>query len=369
MSDLATSGAVRPGYRLAGGALWLAVTWALTVLLLASLAVWLQWRYDPPSAAAPAPLPETVQPVAELPELPAETAVEPDAEPQEVPPAPRSPVAAPQTPGMIAGALAPAPDPDLVESGPHGLLPVIAADGRRPLDVYARPFDGAPGDRPIAIVIQEIGLSRATTEAVLASLPAAVTLALSPYGTAPQETAREVRGAGHEVLLMVPMEPVNWPANDPGPHSLLVDRPAEETLDRLHFVMSRFQGYVGIVNHMGSRFSAVPEALAPVMRDLAGRGLMVLDARASARSAIPQSAAAAGVPVAVNSRYIDNIAAPEDIDRMLAELVAVAQSRGSAIGIGRPYPVTLARLARWAGTLDARGVVLAPVSALVGTEP
>lgn len=361
MSDLASSGPsaiARPG----GGVL-LAAVWALTVLLLASLAVWLEWRYEPPAIAAP---PSAALPVSEPPaavdEAPAEATSGAETGTEPAPPPP----ARPEMPQRTGGGLVPAPDPDLVDSGPHGLLPVVAADGRRALDVYARPFDPDPARPRIAIVIQEIGLSRATDEAVLASLPPQVTLALSPYGAAPQDTARRVREAGHEVLLMVPMEPLDWPANDPGPHGLLVDRPAAENLDRLHFVMSRFQGYVGLVNHMGSRFSASADALAPVMRDLAGRGVMILDARATARSVIPRAAAAEGVPVAVNNRYIDNSATPEDIDRMLAELVAIARAGGHAVGMARPYPVTLARIARWADGLAARGIDLAPVSAVVG---
>lgn len=366
MSELASSVPASAARHAGGGGLALAAVWALTVLLLASLAVWLEWRYEPPAVAAPsvASLP-VAEPPAAVADRPAETKSGVGTEAKRAPPPP----ARPEVPESAGVGLAPAPDPDLVDSGPHGLLPVVAADGRRPLDVYARPFDAASPRPRIAIVIQEIGLSRAVTEAVMASLPPEVTLAVSPYGASPRDTARRVREAGHEVLLMVPMEPLDWPANDPGPHSLAVDRPAAENLDRLHFVMSRFQGYVGLVNHMGSRFSASAEALAPLMRDLAGRGVMVLDARAIASSAIPQAAAAAGVPVAVNSRYIDNSAAPEDIDRMLAELVAIAQGQGHAIGMGRPYPVTLARLARWADGLEARGIDLAPVSALVEAAP
>lgn len=362
MSDPAFSGP--SSFARSGGGALLAATWAVTVLLLASLAVWLEWRHEPPVVAAPpsAALPVAEPPPAAVAEAPAET-TSGDAVGEE--PAPPPP-ARPDMPARTGGGLAPAPDPDLVASGPHGLLPVVAADGRRALDVYARPFDPHPARPRIAIVIQEIGLSRATDEAVLASLPPQITLALSPYGAAPQDTARRVRETGHEVLLMVPMEPLDWPSNDPGPHGLLVDRPAAENLDRLHFVMSRFQGYVGLVNHMGSRFSASAEALAPVMRDLAGRGVMVLDARASASSVMPRVAAAEGVPVAVNNRYIDNSATPEDIDRMLAELVAIAQGGGQAVGMARPYPVTLARIARWSDGLAARGIDLAPVSAIVG---
>ena len=53
------------------------------------------------------------------------------------------------------------------------------------------------------------------------------------------------RGEGHEVLLQVPMEPFDYPDNDPGPQTLLTSLDAGQNIDRLHWLMSRFQGYVG----------------------------------------------------------------------------------------------------------------------------
>ena len=346
--------------------------WALTLLLLAGAVVYLQLGYSPPPAAettatgTASPPPEAAG-EADEPE-PAEAGTAPEDAPAagaEVAEAvPEEATHAEEASSLIR--LAPAPDPDLVENGPHGLLPVKAPDGRQAWRVYARPFLGDPVAPRIALVIVDIGLGREATDAAIDTLPPEVTLAISPYAPEPQEVARRARAAGHEVLLMVPMEPLGYPDNDPGPHALLVDRPAEEVRDNLHYVMSRFQGYVGIVNQMGSRFTTEKQAVALVIGDLAPRGLLVLDARSAPRSLLAPVAAEMGVPHAANDRFIDNTPSSQEIDRTLEVLVNLATTRGRAVGIGRPYPVTLARIRAWAGTRAARAPKLVPVPAAAG---
>ena len=261
-------------------------------------------------------------------------------------------------------AVAAGPDPDLLEPSSYGPLPIRAVDGRTPVQAYARPFLGDP-DRPrIAIIVTKLGLSRARTEQAITELPPEVSLAFSPYGRGLEDWGRKARKAGHEVLLMVPMEPVGYPDNDPGPLALMTMLTPAENIDRLHRVLGRMTAYVGVVSEMGSRFTASSRALAPMIADLAGRGLLVVDSRTTARSVLADEVRAAGLPVAVNDRIVDNIADPDEIDRYLRELETLALRRGYALGMGRPYPVTIARITAWAKGLSDRGFVLAPVSAV-----
>src|SRR5262249_20185782 len=125
-----------------------------------------------------------------------------------------------------AGAGAPAPpiEPRMIETSRHGAIPKIAPDGARPADVYARPlqpsFDNVAGPRS-AIAVGGLGIGAASTCEALAKLPGPVTLAFAPYGTDLPRWVTRARGEGHEVLLQVPMEPFDYPDNDPGPQTLL----------------------------------------------------------------------------------------------------------------------------------------------------
>ena len=282
-------------------------------------------------------------------------------------PAAHGAVGGPREEPVARVVVAESPDPDLLASSPYGPLPTRSADGRTPFQAYQRPFVGDPKLPRIAILVTHLGLAAARTEEAIGMLPPEVSLAFSPYGRNLEDWGRRARQAGHEVLLMLPMEPLGYPDDDPGPLGLMTTLTPAENVDRLHRVLAKMTGYVGIVSEMGSRFTATPSALAPVISDLAGRGLMVVDARSTARSLLGDEALKAGLPVAVNDRTIDNIADPREIDRYLRELETLALRRGYALGLARPYPISIARIRAWAGDLAARGFVLAPVSAIART--
>ncbi len=263
--------------------------------------------------------------------------------------------------------LAVAPDKRLVERNRHGSLPKIGADGARPADVYARPAPPPPA-KPmprIAIVVGGMGLSQSTTSEAVLKLPDQVTLAFAPYGAEIERQVARAREGGHEVLLQVPMEPFDYPDNDPGPHTLTTSAPPNETMDRLYWVMSRFPGYIGVMNHMGGKFTSNEQALLPVLRDLGGRGLVFLDDGSSARSLAPALASAARLPASKADVVLDTRPRASAIDDHLARLEAIAREKGSAIGVASALPVSIERIAQWAKTLEGRGVQLVPVSALM----
>lgn len=355
----------------------LILVWALTVLLLGGVAGWLEMTYEgAPSASAPAPLVETRSARPESPpdRRPTETAQAMEdpattAERDVQLPPPETVRESPEAGEGAAIRMEPVPDPALVESVNGRMLPVVAADGRQPWRAYRRPFLD-PTRRPrVAIVLLDVGLSSESARSAIDGLPPEVSLAISPYAKEGQDLVRLARDAGHEVLLMAPMEPLRYPDNDPGPLTLLVDRPEAEMIDRLHETMSRFQGYAGLVNAMGSRFTASEEAMLPFLDELSRRGLLFMDAKASSKSVGPALATALGVPLVYNDRYIDNTPSGEEIDRQLSDLLFLAGDRGAAVGVARPLPVTIERLRLWAKTLDERGFVLAPVTALAGSQP
>lgn len=285
-----------------------------------------------------------------------------------VPPVP-APPEPPPIPAPLGGGLAPAPDPALIERNRAGLLPVIGADGRQPWQVYARPFD-AEDERPrIAVVITGLGLSGAATEAAIQRLPGPVTLAFAPYARELDRWIPLARAAGHEVLMVLPMEPVDYPANDPGPYALLTSLSPARNLDRLRWVLSRSTGYVGLIDFMGSRFATSERNLRPVLEELGKRGLMFVDSRASLLSVGAGTASRIGLPRAVNDLFIDLHPSRAAIDQNLLELERIAREYGYALGVGAPYPVTLERLSAWLPGLEVKGLALAPVSALADKQP
>ncbi|MBX6425708.1 MAG: divergent polysaccharide deacetylase family protein [Variibacter sp.] len=265
------------------------------------------------------------------------------------------------------GAELPRPDPRLTETSRHGPIPRIGPDGTRPSEVYASPLARAGAARPgaqIAIVVARLGVSAKGTDEALAKLPAAVTLAFAPYGADLDRLAAQARAGGHEVLLQVPMEPFDYPDNDPGPQTLLTSLSPEQNVDRLHWFMSRFQGYVGIGNYMGARFAGNEAAVSAVMRELAKRGLLYFDDGTATRSLVSQVAAANAVPFARADIIVDTGRSAAEIDAALTRLEAIARERGSAVGVAIPLPSSIEHIARWAAAAAARGISLVPISVI-----
>jgi len=261
-------------------------------------------------------------------------------------------------PPAVAGQpLPPAPLAGLSEPGPGGLLPIIAADGRTPAQAYARPFTN-PGGPKLALVIGGLGPNAAYTRQAIEQLPPEITLSFVPYTEGLQGWVDLARANGHEVLMEVPMEPPDYPQNDPGPYTLMAQDPAPETVKRLEWLLSRATGYFGVINDLGGRFLASDPAMGAFVASLRQRGLAFIDdGSASARSG-------GGAPRASADRVIDGTLDADAIDQQLAGLESSAQQHGAALGTGGAHPVTLQEVRRWAASLGARGLHLAPASAL-----
>jgi polysaccharide deacetylase 2 family uncharacterized protein YibQ len=253
------------------------------------------------------------------------------------------------------------------ESSRHGLIPKIADDGTRPADAFARPVvtgPAKPNTPQIAIVVGGLGVSTSKSSDAISKLPGSITLAFAPYGGELDQMASRARDAGHELLLQVPMEPFDYPDNDPGPQTLLTSLDATQNLDRLYWLMSRLRGYVGIANFMGARFTASEQSLAPVLRETGKRGLIYVDDGSSGRSLAGQIAGANNLPFAKADVVLDTVPAAADVDRALSRLEVIARERGVALGVAHALPVSIERIARWAKAAESRGVTLVPISAV-----
>jgi polysaccharide deacetylase 2 family uncharacterized protein YibQ len=260
--------------------------------------------------------------------------------------------------------------PDLVEETEFGQIPRISSTGMTPFTAYSRGGESlaAAGDRPtVAIVVSGLGINPNGTMEAIEKLPAEVTLAFAPYGKGLQRSVASARTSGHEVLLEVPLEPFDYPDNDPGPDTLLTGQAPRDNLNKLFKVMSRFGGYAGLLNNMGARFTASGADFGPMMEELGARGLGYLDDGSSNRSLAPQLARANRVPFARVDAMVDANPSRTAILAQLQALEDKARRNGSAIGIVSALPVSIEVVTEWARTLEDKGIVIVPASALMGT--
>ncbi len=251
---------------------------------------------------------------------------------------------------------------DLESLSPADVIPQYPPAWRRHAVPVAKPFEGPV----IALVIDDLGLNRPNTRRTI-ELPGPLTLALMTYAETLQEFADKARSNGHELLVHIPMAPRD-PRYDPGPNALRTDLGKEELARRVAWGLSRFEGYVGVNNHMGSGFTASIPGMAQVMVELRARGLLYLDSLTIPSAVGAPLADRLGVPFAIRDVFIDNDSQDRAaIRRQLQQLERVALRRGGAIGIGHPHNATLEELAVWLPEVQKRGFTLVPVSALVRT--
>ncbi|WP_300301786.1 divergent polysaccharide deacetylase family protein [Ferrovibrio sp.] len=276
--------------------------------------------------------------------------------------------APPPVVGRLPSGLLVAPDPTLSEATPRGLVPKIGADGRQPWNAYARPFDEPPTRPRLAIVLQDMGLNAQLTALAAERLPPAITFAFNPYAPDLAVQIERARSAGHEVLLGMPMEPFDYPTSDPGPYTLLTSLSDQENVRRLDWLLARASGYIGFTNLMGGKYTSSPEHMRGIALKLKERGLMFVDTRVAPRSVAAKIMRDAGGVYAFVNRQIDAQPGAQTIDARLDELERTARAGGIAIGSAMPYPVTLDRLLAWADRLEAKGIALAPVSAIANRQ-
>ena len=215
----------------------------------------------------------------------------------------------------------------------------------------------------IAIVIDDSGHNIARTKRLSAFQNGVLTLAFLPYVEALAAQTAIAREAGHEILLHLPMEPLN-PEMDTGPNVLQIDLSTDTLDELLHWNLGRLAGYVGVNNHMGSRFTADRRAMTHLMQTLRDRGLLFLDSRTTAASVGRETAAATGVPFLHRDVFLDNESSEDHVTAQLAQTEEVARRQGYAIAIGHPHPWTIAALEAWATGARERGFVLVPLTAI-----
>ncbi len=266
----------------------------------------------------------------------------------------------------MTGRPIPDPNPDLLEpaaSMPGQSLPRIAADGRKPSDLYAAAFDPDERHPRVALVIDGLGLDQAATRQALHDLPAAIDVAWSAYTpfAYADALAKLARAQGRECLVSIPMEPSGYPNVDEGNHALLTGAAPAANWQNLLWALSGVQGCVGATGAsdgmLGERFVQSAQAYGEMRAEIERRGLIYLDP------------AQADVVIDRASNVAEPAAA-DAIDARLADLTRAAAEHGSAVGIaGPPRPVMLERIAVWAHGLAARGIVLAPLTALPKSAP
>ena len=238
-----------------------------------------------------------------------------------------------------------------------------------PWQRYAKPVPLKEGYGAIAIVIDDVGVVRERSEAVVRDLPNEITLSFLPYGDSTAELSLEAFEKGHEIMIHVPMQPkahADGYVADPGPNALITSLSLDEVRKRTEQHMESLLSLsVGVNNHMGSAFTEWYEGMNTVLDAVAAENLMFMDSVTTSKSQVMAAGKGKGIPLLRRDIFLDHSQKKEDIRAALAKVEAVAKAQGSVIAIGHPHPETIEVLAEWVNTLDEKKLQLIPISMLI----
>ncbi|ARJ66751.1 hypothetical protein WV31_14265 [Magnetospirillum sp. ME-1] len=256
-------------------------------------------------------------------------------------------------------ALPAAPVKELAKKTALGDIPAPGPDGKQPWQVYARPWSG-PADRgKVAVVVMDMGLDKNATEAAIAKLPPEVTLAFSPYAQSLDKWVKKARDYGHEVMMVLPAESSGAQPRDPGPLGMTNAVPPETNLARLEGVMTRAGGYTGVIS-LGDKFAA-SEQIVQTLGKLRDHGLLYVGPGSAPADRIPAIAPVTAVADADLFR--------EAIEMRLNQVSIAARTKGKALVVINPRPLSFDRLLPWLNDFDGQKLVIVPVSTLVQPPP
>lgn len=246
-----------------------------------------------------------------------------------------------------------------------GQVPVGTPVGPQPLWMQNALDVPLPHDGPvIAIVIDDMGVDRKRSRHMWEDVPGPLTLSFMTYADDLPSQTQAAKERGHELMLHMSMEPSNA-AIDPGPNVLMSAMDDQELKSIVSWGLDRFDGFVGVNNHMGSRFTEDPRAMRIVLDQVKAHGLLFLDSRTSAHSVGRRVARELGMAVLERNVFLDN---DNDVDKVLHQLEQVerlARKQGFAIAIGHPRDATIEVLKTWVPEAIARGINIVPVSMLL----
>ncbi|MGM0560613.1 MAG: divergent polysaccharide deacetylase family protein [Pseudomonadota bacterium] len=269
--------------------------------------------------------------------------------------------------GELAGVW---PIPEARQTDSPEVLPPPELGRQKPASVNDSPWktysvsaDKPDGTPRIAIIIDDVGVNRSAAQKA-AKLPPPFTLSYLSYAENVEGLISEARTRGHEIMLHLPMEPMNGDI-DSGPRALTSDQLPEERQHDLEWALGRFGQYVGVNNHMGSRLTSDRDAMEQVLGEIKRRGLLFVDSKTSPDTVALEVARELSVPSVGRDVFIDHEQSRSFVEAQLALLETIALERGSAVGIGHPHDVTLDVLAEWQEDLKKRGFTLVPVSSIV----
>lgn len=217
----------------------------------------------------------------------------------------------------------------------------------------------------VAIIIDDMGYDLNMAEKLL-SLDAPLTFSIFPHSPFQEAILSRAGEKEIETMLHLPMEPVEYPAVNPGPGALLTRMTPDQLILQLKKNLDALPSAKGVNNHMGSKMTTVSTHIYQILSVLKKRDLFFIDSLTTPHSLCKSTARLLQIPFAQRDVFLDHLLTPEVVRRQLKRLIRIANHYGEAVGIGHPHNVTYQAIREMLPELRKK-VRLVPASEIVHT--
>ena len=239
-------------------------------------------------------------------------------------------------------------------------------DAPEPKQVKENPVKAQPFDQPtIAIILDDIGQRDVSLLKPLLDLKYPITFAIIPFLPHSRDNAIYLHRHKYEVMLHMPMEPDGYPKNNPGKGAVFAHFTAPEIKSAVTQAIEDVPFIKGVNNHMGSRITASRALMTPILESVKGSGLYYIDSRTNSNTVAHRLALTMGLRSAKRDVFLDSVDTYSFSVKQLSAACKVADTQGSAVVIGHPYPTTISALVDELPKMDRKGYRFVFASTLV----
>jgi len=218
-----------------------------------------------------------------------------------------------------------------------------------PLRLLFEEFDSAPPvvrpsepSRPkstasmplVAILIDDMGYNFSINNKFL-KLEAPLSFSFLPTAPYTPKLAKKAKDLGKDVLIHLPLEPVNTAIN-PGPGVLRLRMDFDSMLQILRKDLDAVPGAIGVNNHMGSKFTTSKRGMELILTEIKRRGFFFVDSKTTHDSVAYETARSMGIPAAERRVFLDHDTQKESIRREIKKMVKLSMENGCVLAIGHP---------------------------------
>lgn len=215
----------------------------------------------------------------------------------------------------------------------------------------------------VALVVRDLGLSKSLTLNTL-DMKNNLTLGFTPYSVDVKNWVDQAVNKGFEVLVNIPMQPTDYPVNDPGPYAMINNLSKGENVSRFNWIATRSDKIAGYYTNEDETFSNSRSNFIPILERIKeGDRYLVFGNSSNSDGAVNMSEGLS-VNISPVGNVIDTVLEEEKIRNKLLLLEAEAMRKGHAVGFLNPYPISLRVVQKWMKEIDNNKLVVVPVSAI-----